>query len=259
MLEPCLLPDVPHDLVEAAYGAAPGNEIESGKFANPASSSALVANSFGWFLSRRDQLPCLIADIANEWEVARIDFEREVRFPWGGGRHPWLDVVIELPEHLIGIESKRYEPFRGKSAIKISAAYFRDLWGSQMERYGAVLKDIRDDRLRYEALDATQLVKHAYGLRTQVHRARPDGGARTKKAYLLYLYAEPRSWPDGRDVDRTRIALHREEIADFAERVRGDEVIFRALDWSSLLGTWEEASDRELNRHAQRVRQAFGL
>jgi len=35
---------------------APGNEIESGKFASPESSAALVANAFGLFLDELAQV-----------------------------------------------------------------------------------------------------------------------------------------------------------------------------------------------------------
>jgi len=259
MLDSYLLPDIPQDLIEAAYGAAPGNEIETGKFSNPASSSALVANGFGWFLSRKECLPCVIGELGQGWQVTRIDLEREMRFPWSGGRHPWLDVAIEIPGHIIGIESKRYEPFRGKSAARVSEAYFRDVWGSRMDRYSSVLKEIRDGRLRYTALDAAQLVKHAFGLRTNLHSANTGSGDIPKKAHLLYLYAEPRFWPDARDVDPERISRHRDEISDFADRVRGDEVAFHALDWSSLLDGWERGQDPDLAIHALRVRRAFGL
>lgn len=48
-----LLPALPIDLIRDAYMSAAGNEIESGRFANPESSAALAANAFGFFLDRR--------------------------------------------------------------------------------------------------------------------------------------------------------------------------------------------------------------
>jgi hypothetical protein len=45
-----LLPGLPIDLIRGCYAAAPGNEIAGGKFASPASSAALAANTFGPFL-----------------------------------------------------------------------------------------------------------------------------------------------------------------------------------------------------------------
>src|SRR5688572_28340012 len=54
-----LLPGLPIALIRAAYLAAPGNEIESGKFRNRESSSALVANAFGPFFAEPEGLPPL--------------------------------------------------------------------------------------------------------------------------------------------------------------------------------------------------------
>ena len=42
-----LLPGLPVDLIRACYATASGNEITSGKFASPESSSALAANTSG--------------------------------------------------------------------------------------------------------------------------------------------------------------------------------------------------------------------
>ena len=44
-----------------------------------------------------------------------------MRFSWSGGLHPWLDVGIQTAERLIGIESKRYEPFRDHKTATFSA------------------------------------------------------------------------------------------------------------------------------------------
>ena len=43
-------------------------------------------------------------------------------------------------------------------------------------------------------IDAVQLVKHAYGLRTQ-------GLKRARGAVLVYLYAAPARWANGKPVD----------------------------------------------------------
>jgi hypothetical protein len=96
--------------------------------------------------------------------------EEEVRFGWRGGFHPWLDVVIETNERFIGIESKRYEPFRDKKRIDFSSAFDRDIWGRNMGPFDAMRKALSNGRNQYTHLDATQLVKHAYGLYAQANR-----------------------------------------------------------------------------------------
>jgi len=258
MLEDGLLPDIPRGRIEAAFAAAPGNELASGKFASPESSSALVANGFGWFLERPDQLPCFVDALQSDWQVRDLRLEAEMRFPWSGGRHPWLDVALDLTGHLVGIESKRYEPFRSRKAPSISDAYFRDVWGEDMTRYGAVLQALRNEELSYDTLDAAQLVKHAYGLRTVLHREERETGTR-RDGWLIYLYAEPSAWPDGRPVNPYRIAQHREEVAEFTDRVSGDEITFHAMTWRELLTSWEANGPQSLSNHAREISRSFAI
>ena len=103
-----LLPGVPVAEVRARLERAGGNEIASGKFASPESSAALAVNGFGWFLERPDALPPFppLADL--DWPTIRVDVERQMRFPWSGGRHPWLDAAVETERHIVGVESKRF-------------------------------------------------------------------------------------------------------------------------------------------------------
>src|ERR1700692_4301789 len=96
------LPNLPEQLIRAAYMAAPGNEIETGKFASPESSAALVANAFGLFLDRPGDMPPLSQDQDWGWPPISVRLEATVRFPWAGGRHPCLDVLVETPDALIG-------------------------------------------------------------------------------------------------------------------------------------------------------------
>ena len=82
------LSGVPGELVRAAFDRAGGNEIASGKFASPESSAALAANGFGWFMDRPTALPAFPGTDDLDWPATRVDLEREMRFPWSGGRHP---------------------------------------------------------------------------------------------------------------------------------------------------------------------------
>src|SRR5690606_3696770 len=128
-MTPPFLPGVPADLVTAALARAPGKEIASGKLDSPESSAALAVNGFGWFLQRPADLPPFppLADL--DWPAQEVAIERQMRFPWRGGRHPWLDAAVETPTHLIGVESKRFEPFRSAKRASLSPAYDRDVWG----------------------------------------------------------------------------------------------------------------------------------
>ena len=247
MIDPSFLPGVPAEAVLAALRRAPGNELASGKFDSPESSAALVANAFGWFLGRPRALPPLPGVPMGQPE--EVEIEAEMRFPWSGGRHPWMDAAITTATTLVGVESKRYEPYRPGKASSFSEAYDSRDWGKGMARFTAMRKAMVEGRQAYRSLDAVQLVKHAYGLKTQsVKRARG--------AVLVYLYAEPAEWASGKPVSPDAIARHRAEVADFARAVRGDDVTFVTLRWSDLLSQWSR--EPALFAHATALRGWFG-
>lgn len=246
MTDPEFLPGVPAASVLAALRRSPGSEVTSGKFDSPESSSALVANAFGWFLDRPATLPPLPGVPMGQPEA--LEIEAEMRFPWTGGRHPWLDAAITTATTLVGVESKRYEPFRPGKATGFSEAYDSRDWDG-MARFTALRLALTKGTQVYRHLDAVQLVKHAYGLRTQ-------GLKRGRGAVLVYLHAAPAAWASGKPVDPAAIARHEAEIADFAQRVRGDAVSFVALRWADLLGQW--AAVPALAAHAAAVGARFG-
>lgn len=248
MTDPAFLPGVPAEAVLAALRRSPGSELASGKFDSPESSAALVANAFGWFLDRPSALPPLTGVPMGQPEA--VEIEAEMRFPWSGGRHPWLDAVISTPTTLVGVESKRYEPFRPGKSAGFSEAYDSRDWGKGMARFTAMRRALTGGTQTFRHLDAVQLVKHAYGLRTQ-------GVKRARGAVLVYLYAEPALWASGKPVSPEAITRHRAEVADFARAVRGDDVTFVALRWADLLDQW--AKDPALFAHATALKGWFGL
>jgi hypothetical protein len=178
-----------------------------------------------------------------------VQIETEMRFPWSGGRHPWMDAAITTPTTLVGVESKRYEPFRPRKASAFSEAYDSRDWGLGMRRYTSTRLALVQGSQTYRCLDAVQLVKHAYGLKTQ-------GIKRARGAVLVYLYAAPETWANGKPVDPAAIARHETEIDDFARAVKGDDVTFVPLRWADLLRQWSGLGD--LAGHAARVTGRFG-
>jgi len=239
-----LLPGVPVEPVRAALERAAGGELASGKFASPESSSALAVNGFGLFLDAPETLPpfrCL-ADL--DWPASRVDVERQMRFPWRGGRHPWLDAAFETETYLVGVESKRFEPFRDRKEAKLSDAYWRDVWGDGMGSWCALRDRLRATPRTFVHVDAAQLVKHAFGLATEATRI-------GKGPILLYLYSEPTS---GRPVSFEKLARHRAEIAELSAFVHGARVRFVACSWREWLSTFAGRS----KDHADRVIERFG-
>ena len=239
------LPGVPEDRVRAALVAAGGNEIDSGKFDSPESSAALAVNAFGWFIARPVELPPFppLADL--DWPAHRVDVERQMRFPWRGGRHPWLDAAVETATHLIGVESKRFEPFRDAKSVNLSDAYDRDVWGDGMAPFTGMRDMLRKGDTRFTFLGAAQLVKHAFGLVTE--------GKRIGKApVLLYLYAEPET-RGTRPISPTTLARHRAEIASFAAAVAGAAVRFADCSYREWFAGWSG----DVHHHADALVERF--
>ena len=249
------LPGVPGRAIEAIFNAARGNEIASGKFDSPESSAALAANAFGFFLHEAAELPPLPGCGREAWPACSLSLEVEIRFAWRGGRHPVLDCVVHTPTALIGIESKRFEPFRSKGRPSLSNAYWRPVWGERMKGYENVRDNLRDEPDLFAHLDAAQLFKHALALRAEVHRANRYRGLRP---ILFYLHAEPEFWPaTGRPVDERAKARHRDEIEVFRNLVANDEVVFVPCAWRRLLDAWTDHGDARIRGHAARVTDRF--
>jgi hypothetical protein len=124
-----------------------------------------------------------------------------------------------------------------------------------MRSYEALRDGLREGNTGFSRIDAGQLVKHAFALRTQARR----GGTPAKQAILLYLYAEPLRWPDGRPIALEAIERHRAEIDRFARAVAGDEVLFQACAFSELLAGWAAEEDAEIRAHAAALARRFSV
>ena len=249
------LPGVPGADIERIFDAAPGDEIGRGKFDHLESSAALAANAFGFFLHRARELPPLPGCPVTAWPVRSLSIEATVRFPWRGGRHPVLDCLLATPSALIGIESKRFEPFRKNKVSVFSDAYWRPVWGARMKGYEHVRDTLRRNPHSFAFLDAAQLVKHAFALRSEVHR---PGAHRRLMPILFYVYAEPEYWPGtGRPIDDAAKVGHRDDIARFARLVANDEVAFVSCSWRRLLEVWRHNCGEDIHIHAEAVMARF--
>lgn len=243
-----LLDHLPKDLILARCQSAGGRELSSGKFANPESSAALAANAVGLFADRPELLslpfPALAAGSARS-----VQLEAQMRFPWSGGYHPWLDVAVVIDGALIGIESKHYEPFRDRKTAAFSTAYARPVWGEAMAPFEAMRDALQAGRA-FQVLDAAKLVKHASGPRTEARRQR-------RQSTLCYLYAEPKAFPDGRLISPSDLTAHRRELAAFSADVTAAlaEVQFCRLTYVELLAHW--AGRPTLRDHATALAARF--
>ena len=242
MTDTSFLPGVPADAVLAALARLPGLDLDS-----PDSSAALVANTFGWFLNRpRLLLPFPGVPMGLP---ETVELGVEMQLPMRSVRHPRLDAVVTTPTTLVGIVSKRYQPFRPAKATAFTEPFDSRDWGPGMARFGAMRQALATGRQTYRHLDAVSLVKQAYALRTQSVK-------RGRGAALVYLHAAPSHWANGKPVDPKAITRHQSEVTDFARAVKGDDVTFVALRWSDLLAQW--AKQPALAAHATALTGWFG-
>ena len=242
------LPGVPVEHVLGRLDKAGGNEVASGKLAHPESSAALAVNAFGWFIERPKLFPPL-PGTAGVGEAERVEVEYCAKFPWPNGRHPWFDAAVVTSTHLVGIESKRFEPFRDTKSVSLSPAFDRPVWGNNMKRYSDVCAALRQGELRFKYLDAAQLVKHAFGLAT-------EGGRLGRLPVLYYIFTEP-SMRAGQNISGKQHARHREEIATFTAAVADDEVAFASASYREWMDGWDDQG--ELADHSKSLRLTFGL
>lgn len=125
----------------------------------------------------------------------------------------------------MGIESKRFEPFRGRKTAVLYTYWREDKWGEGMAPWQALRDLLRAEPRAFRHLDAAQLVKHALGLVSEARRKGLD-------PVLVYLHVEPAS------VDAAAIARHREEVAQLVAMVAGAQVRFAAVRWRAWLENW---------------------
>jgi hypothetical protein len=240
------LPGVPATHVLDRLSRAGGNEIDSGKLASPESSAALAVNVFGWFVERPEALPPFLG-LEDIGPAYRVEVEYCARFPWSGGRHPWLDAVVETERELVGVAAKRFEPYRDKKSVLLAEAYDRPVWGRNMAPFERMRDALRSGEERFIHLDAAQLVKHAFGLVT-------DATRKNKSPVLLYLFAEPATF-QGKPLDPADFSQHRAEILRFSQAIAVAEVRFQAMSYREWLATWPEGGP--VGEHARAVIERF--
>jgi hypothetical protein len=246
-----LLPHLPQDAILTALSSGAGDELEA-KFSNPESSAALAVNTLGFFLNSAPAFPALACLNGCDWPALEAGVEQEMRFPWAGGTHPWLDAAIRTKRFLIGVESKRYEPFRPRKAVNFSSKYSEHDWGADMQPFAEMRDGLLSGEIAFRHLDAVQLVKHSFGLHAQAAR---EG----RKAILLYLYAAPQRWPDGRNISAESIERHAAEIDQFNGRVAGADVEFRSCGYATLLDAMSASRDLSVRDHAAAIRGKYGV
>jgi hypothetical protein len=196
----------------AAFRHGSGNELQD-KGASPAkmralhSSSALVVNLFDYWAER--DLSLVVASLGLRPDRASIEFEAQFRTGLDGNP-PNLDLCVRFENGwVVGVESKFTEWLVPKAmgSEPFKPKYFPDarkLWADHgLEACQTLAEAMHSGVRRFRYLDAAQLLKHALGLACH-HPATFE---------LCYLYYE---------VPSTESAVHRAELDQFADLIRGD-------------------------------------
>jgi len=198
-------------------GSELGKPGQRGKIQALHSSAALAVNVFDYW--RGHDLRALGQSFGLASRICGLTFEH--KFPTGlGGIAPNLDVVLsQCDGSVLAIESKFTEPFaKAKSKNFLKQKYFpndRGLWRHKgLSGCQTSAEDLRDDRVRFEFLDAAQLLKHMLG---------PASGDHPWKLCCLWY-----------DAGGPESARHSEELALFSERLGPDSVKFTSMTYQAL-------------------------
>lgn len=233
-----LLPGILIDDIQSEFGAGAGGELK-GKMRAVHSSSALAVNTFAPVRSS-----ALAVSLAGEHLLRPTGFE--VKMPTGvvGRIPPHLDVVATSEAAIVAIESKCTEYMCVKKP-RFSDEYEKQIVDRRRDGlwFAEMMRIKRSAAHGYRFLDAAQLIKHAFGV------SRLADGRRTT---LLYLFWEPRD-----AAALPLFAQHRSEIADFAARVAGDDLVFAAMTYADLWKAWLARDSPKLRAHANRLRARY--
>lgn len=214
--------------VEQMFRDADGNELTdmAGRPANMKalhSSSALCVNVFSYMRNDAEQaLRALGIDGLLAGNEIRFEYKNTII---AGSRPSNLDMMLTAREHFYAVESKFLEPYSYSPNILKSKYLATDgLWNGLpcIHEYIIGMADCAEGKhLDYSCLDAAQLIKHLLGLM----RNESINGDKTR-FYLVYLYYDA---PDDRG------AVHRAEIARFAELMASDNVNFKVVTYQEVL------------------------
>jgi len=181
------------------------------------SSSALACNFFDYWRGR--DLGPLAESLGIQTRLCGLAFEQ--KFPTRlGGIAPNLDVVLcGCNGSVFAIESKFTEPFvKSKNKCFLKPKYFpaaHGLWrNAGLAGCQTLAEDLRDGRVRFEVLDAAQLLKHMLGL------------ARSGQSWKLTCLWYSRGG--------ALCKQHAKELEVFSDRIGPDSARFGALTYQSL-------------------------
>ena len=228
-----LVSGVTPEMIKADYYGGSGQEWLA-KIRAIHSSAALAANTFGRW--KTDPAKLKILELSG-FQPPKF----EAQCPTGlGGTPPNLDVLLQSPDIVIGLESKLLEPLTPRKP-HFSKSYSRDRLPLCEESWWNLLEQVRHWPPAH--LDAAQLIKHYLGLRKRF----PSG----QKVFLVYLFWKP--------LNAEKIAeyvRHAEDMEKFRDALsESGAVQFIPMDYLHLWDSW--SGDADLAEHANLLKQRY--
>lgn len=202
------------------------------------SSTALVCSAFApW----RSEPRTLRAAGLGGFEEVRL--EERLHIPHGGGT-PNLDVALDAPGRVVGVESKLTEHLAPAPARAWRPAYRRPAMAAALDGgWAEVFAALLEERWAPQYLDAAQLVKHALSLR---------GAA--PATHLVLLFWEPANGDEHREVH-----AHREEVGELLTRLGdGASPHLHALSYACAVRRVGAGAPRPRRGAARALRGARG-
>ena len=228
-----LVPGVMPEMIKADYCHGRGQEW-SGKIRAIHSSAALAANTFGRWKTDPGKLE--LRGFSG-FEVPKLEAQCRTGLK---GTPPHLDVLLQSPGVVIGIESKLLEPLT-PTKPHFPASYSRNKLPLCEEPWWNLLEQVRHWPSSH--LDAAQLVKHYLGLRKQFPADR--------KVILLYLYWKPLNAANVAEYSR-----HAEDLERFQNAISDKGAVeFISMDYLQLWESWAENDN--LAEHADLLQQRY--
>lgn len=235
--------DIPHELFESEILEGSGNELKGKKpkFASIASSSALAVNTFAlWKMD--ENINYLTIDGMNGFTELKF----ESKFKNGIGTPPNLDVALFNESQVLAIECKFLEPF-AKKRPKFSDAYLKISDHRMNSKWYELMQKIIDKNVKFEYLDATQLIKHFYGLCFEKNNIEKT---------LLYLYWQPSL---EEIINSSKHKNHLLELEHFKNMVKEDDHLnFRYLSYQELWEQWsKENIPQKIQKHLDSLKKKY--
>jgi hypothetical protein len=217
-----LLPEVRNTFIKGDGGELKGNPS---KMQAVHSSSALGVNIFQYWL-KINQVPSIAAACGfcnkNNKSSINLIFENKYVISDKFSIHPNIDVIIENSSKskfkVFAIECKFSEAYssRRHSGLKEKYLELTEIWKGipNLRRFA---RTISPKDYHFVHLHPAQLVKHVLGLKKQYGKT---------NFRLLYL------WYDCLGSEGSK---HREEIKEFKEIAKADNIYFHALSYQELI------------------------